>query len=338
MTKRTFLTVLLCIVLGAVVVGIVSFLLTLQYSTHEKPLTDTTEERETVADIVTLFGKKIANVPLGAPATDTIAASIEENYAEFLDPILLNIWKMNPTMALGRKTSSPWPDRIDIGTMTKVGDDRYTVMGTIAEVTSAEATGDATVHRPVRIELQRQNGTWRIVGAAASSIIPNDEPVACTMEAKLCPDGSYVGRTGPNCEFAACPATRTVKLYYFNNELDKDASGSIACSRNGLVAVDRTIPASQTPIQDAIKLLLSGNLTTEERAKGISTEYPLQGFSLKSAALANGVLTLEFSDPSNKTTGGSCRVGILWYQIEATAKQFPEVKEVRFKPEELFQP
>lgn len=31
------------------------------------------------------------------------------------------------------------------------------------------------------------------------------EPVACTMEAKLCPDGSYVGRSGPNCEFAECP-------------------------------------------------------------------------------------------------------------------------------------
>ncbi len=29
--------------------------------------------------------------------------------------------------------------------------------------------------------------------------------VACTQEAKLCPDGSYVGRTGPNCEFAQCP-------------------------------------------------------------------------------------------------------------------------------------
>src|SRR6185295_15193176 len=28
---------------------------------------------------------------------------------------------------------------------------------------------------------------------------------ACTLEAKLCPDGSSVGRTGPNCEFAACP-------------------------------------------------------------------------------------------------------------------------------------
>jgi hypothetical protein len=31
------------------------------------------------------------------------------------------------------------------------------------------------------------------------------EPAVCTMEAKLCPDGSYVGRTGPKCEFAPCP-------------------------------------------------------------------------------------------------------------------------------------
>ncbi len=29
-------------------------------------------------------------------------------------------------------------------------------------------------------------------------------PVACTAEAKRCPDGSYVGRTGPNCTFAPC--------------------------------------------------------------------------------------------------------------------------------------
>src|SRR3990167_669712 len=31
------------------------------------------------------------------------------------------------------------------------------------------------------------------------------EPVACTMEAKLCPDGISVGRVGPRCEFAPCP-------------------------------------------------------------------------------------------------------------------------------------
>jgi hypothetical protein len=33
------------------------------------------------------------------------------------------------------------------------------------------------------------------------------EDRACTMEAKLCPDGSYVGRIAPNCEFAECPKT-----------------------------------------------------------------------------------------------------------------------------------
>jgi len=35
---------------------------------------------------------------------------------------------------------------------------------------------------------------------------PLPPPVFCTQEAKLCPDGSYVGRTGPNCEFSKCPA------------------------------------------------------------------------------------------------------------------------------------
>ncbi|MCL5012086.1 MAG: hypothetical protein M1320_01545 [Patescibacteria group bacterium] len=29
--------------------------------------------------------------------------------------------------------------------------------------------------------------------------------IACTQEAKQCPDGSYVERTGLNCEFALCP-------------------------------------------------------------------------------------------------------------------------------------
>ncbi len=164
------------------------------------------------------------------------------------------------------------------------------------------------------------------------------EPVACTMEAKLCPDGSYAGRTGPKCEFAACPETRTINLYYYNPDLDKDESGNIACSRNGLVPVERKIPITQTPIQDAVKLLLSGKLTEEERAQGIDTEYPLEGLSLKGALLKDGVLTLEFNDSKNKTVGGSCRVGILWFQIEATTKQFPEVRQVRFLPEEIFQP
>jgi len=37
------------------------------------------------------------------------------------------------------------------------------------------------------------------------NIPKKNKPVACTEEAKICPDGSYVGRTAPNCEFAPCP-------------------------------------------------------------------------------------------------------------------------------------
>lgn len=43
------------------------------------------------------------------------------------------------------------------------------------------------------------------IGCQKPIIVSPPSPVACTMEAKQCPDGSYVGRTGPNCEFTACP-------------------------------------------------------------------------------------------------------------------------------------
>jgi len=43
---------------------------------------------------------------------------------------------------------------------------------------------------------------WQLwYSPVAPSILP-----ACTQEAKICPDGSSVGRTGPNCEFAECPS------------------------------------------------------------------------------------------------------------------------------------
>ena len=36
---------------------------------------------------------------------------------------------------------------------------------------------------------------------------PGDKrEAACTLEAKLCPDGSSVGRIPPDCDFAPCPA------------------------------------------------------------------------------------------------------------------------------------
>lgn len=44
-----------------------------------------------------------------------------------------------------------------------------------------------------------------VLVAAVTSMTAMPDPVACTLEAKVCPDGSYVGRTGPHCEFEPCP-------------------------------------------------------------------------------------------------------------------------------------
>lgn len=134
---------------------------------------------------------------------------------------------------------------------------------------------------------------------------------------------------------------QAIKLYYYNPDKDKDASGNILCSDKGLVAVTRTIPRTTTPIQDTIRLLIKGELNPSERAQGITTEYPLSGLSLTGASLANGTLRLDFEDPHNRTSGGSCRVSVLFAQIEATAKQFPGVHNLIINPpgeHMLFQP
>ncbi|MEK7636352.1 MAG: plastocyanin/azurin family copper-binding protein [Patescibacteria group bacterium] len=46
-----------------------------------------------------------------------------------------------------------------------------------------------------------QEGRWQIL---------IERGVVCTEEAKICPDGSGVGRTGPNCEFAPCRGNNEV--------------------------------------------------------------------------------------------------------------------------------
>lgn len=138
--------------------------------------------------------------------------------------------------------------------------------------------------------------------------------------------------------FATTTSVMTpVKLYFYNPAIDQGPGGA-QCSKNGLVAVERMLPKTMTPLRDTIQLLLKGGLTSSERAQGITTEFPLRGVSLQSAAISSGMATLTFNDPENRTGGGSCRTAVLWAQIEATAKQFPTVTSVRFLPEELFQP
>jgi hypothetical protein len=43
-----------------------------------------------------------------------------------------------------------------------------------------------------------RNGSWKIIGGLPT-------PTVCSSDARQCPNGTWIGRTGPNCEFL-CPA------------------------------------------------------------------------------------------------------------------------------------
>ena len=129
-----------------------------------------------------------------------------------------------------------------------------------------------------------------------------------------------------------------VRLYYYDSEKDRDVHGNILCSKQGLVPVEREISRDGGVIENTLQLLLLGHITEVERVSGVSTGYPLLGFALENTVLEDGILTLEFKDTQHKTVGGACRVGVLWAQIEATARQFSEVREVQFLPTDIFQP
>jgi hypothetical protein len=48
-----------------------------------------------------------------------------------------------------------------------------------------------------------QSGTFFTVQPTEHCM--RDADVACTLDVKECPDGSFVGRVPPSCEFAPCP-------------------------------------------------------------------------------------------------------------------------------------
>ena len=134
------------------------------------------------------------------------------------------------------------------------------------------------------------------------------------------------------------PTETSLSLFYYNPSLDLDSNGNVMCGEKGLAQVERKVSETENNIQGAVELLLKGEITTEERQRGITTEFPLEGLELVNVDTRNGIATLQFEDPLFKTSGGACRAGILFAQLEATVKQFEGVREVKFLPDELFQP
>jgi heat shock protein HslJ len=82
-----------------------------------------------------------------------------------------------------------------------------TVSGGVTGTPGSAGGSDATVRQCPPDAKICPNGT--AVGRSGPNCTfpacpSTDSPLACTKDAKVCPDGTYVGRTGPNCTFAPC--------------------------------------------------------------------------------------------------------------------------------------
>jgi spore germination protein GerM len=137
---------------------------------------------------------------------------------------------------------------------------------------------------------------------------------------------------------AAQPKRISVELYYYNVEADRAISPALPCSPDAVLPVDRRIRKTPGLIADTLALLLEGHLTAREKAQGFRTEFPQPRFRLRSLTLQDGTLTLVFEDPDHFSSGGACRAVLLRTQIEKTALQFPDVRNVVCLPDEVFQP
>lgn len=69
----------------------------------------------------------------------------------------------------------------------------YTVLLSAALALAAAACSGP----PTKQDIREQTNTFPTAQPSTGTV--------CTMDAKMCPDGSYVGRVPPSCNFAPCP-------------------------------------------------------------------------------------------------------------------------------------
>lgn len=122
-------------------------------------------EEVDIRTLVSDFAERMKLVSLTAPKTELVAA-MENAYSPYVSSDLLTQWEQNPQNAPGRQTSSPWPDHIEITSVTKNGDGNaysYIVQGDIVELTSKElVSGGVAAKYLAIIQVDKINGQWKI--------------------------------------------------------------------------------------------------------------------------------------------------------------------------------
>jgi len=134
------------------------------------------DQERAVREVVTKFGDQLKNISLLAPRED-VALAMQANYMPYVAPELLAQWENDPMNAPGRLTSSPWPDHIDITSITKESDTRYAVEGAIVEVSSEgggiDESASEAARRPISLIVEKNGNGWYIT-SLTMGVYPGD--------------------------------------------------------------------------------------------------------------------------------------------------------------------
>jgi len=109
-----------------------------------------------VSQLVTTFGTYEKNFSLLGTAS-TSESNIRGTYGQFLADSLIRQWVTDPATAPGRLTSSPWPDHIEVDSISPQGSG-YIVNGRIVMMTSTGVSG----YVPVVMLVLRESNAWKI--------------------------------------------------------------------------------------------------------------------------------------------------------------------------------
>jgi hypothetical protein len=148
-------------VLSIVILLIVAFGVYFFMRNSSSPAVTNTQEEAQVRTVVENFGKKLQNVSLLAP---TVVTDMQREYGDLVTSGLIAKWSTDPLNAPGRSTSSPWPDRIEIDTVTKTDTSIYHITGHIVEIATASNGGTTTpvARRAITLTVEKISGSWRI--------------------------------------------------------------------------------------------------------------------------------------------------------------------------------
>ncbi len=108
------------------------------------------------------FGRRQALVSLTAPK-DIQAEVIAGHYSYYATSDLIKKWQKDLSIAPGRRTADPWPEKIEVDTLEKLEDGSYVIKGRLIERTSnPEAKNGIAGEYPLEITAKKINDRWMI--------------------------------------------------------------------------------------------------------------------------------------------------------------------------------